>query len=164
MEQIGSKTRWWIKYHIPRIYQVRSLLVKCKAKKMWHQCYSLKTSMWSSIVKHSGCAWQWSRVKFSWQDSSLWTVCYARSTILRVHWLLVDYRVQWICLHKKLIWKCTHTHVVYPIHLAIYVGACGQVNRALDKIRRSGVRFPVLAICRSAGKTSYSRLPRSTQP
>ena len=32
------------------------------------------------------------------------------------------------------------------------------------KIRRSGVRFQVLVMCKSVGQTSFSTLPQSTQP
>ena len=50
------------------------------------------------------------------------------------------------------------------LFLSLFLGACGQVDRVGLKIRRSGVWFPVLAMCRSVGQTSYSTLPRSTQP
>ena len=42
-------------------------------------------------------------------------------------------------------------------------GGKGEVVMAVDKIKRSEVRFPLPVMCRSVGQTSHKTLPLSSQ-
>ena len=55
------------------------------------------------------------------------------------------------------MWKVRRGFFSYAV---VYYGVYGQVKRALDlrSIKRSGVRFPLLIMCRSVGQTSHSIL------